>query len=242
MDLEQYEVMFQQEEQHWWYRGMRQITGALLDRWYRGPRPAEILDAGCGTGGMVQWLRDYGNVTGVDLAEAALSRAHSRGITTLARGSVDALPFQSGCFDLVTSFDVLYHLDVKSDEQALTEIFRVLRPGGMLLIRVPAHDWLRGRHDVSVHTRHRYGHNELSQKLRRAGFKLRHVTYANSLLFPLAPIKRLLERTDQEGVPDLWRPPEPINTVLAAILGAEGWAAASVTIPVGLSIVAVARR
>jgi ubiquinone/menaquinone biosynthesis C-methylase UbiE len=242
MDLEQYDVMFQQEEHHWWYRGMRSITGALLDRWYRGPQPARILDAGCGTGGMVHWLSRHGAVTGLDIAEAALSRAQSRGLQSLARGSVDALPFQSESFDLVTSFDVLYHLSVKDDLQALHEIARVLTPGGMLLIRVPAHDWLRGRHDVSVHTRHRYSRGELRAKLQRTGFRIRHVTFANSLLFPLAPVKRMLERTDQEGVSDLWRPPGPINDALATLLGSERWAAASLGIPVGLSLMAVAER
>lgn len=242
MDLEQYEVMFKQEEHHWWYRGMRRITGALLDRWYRGPRPARILDAGCGTGGMVHWLSRYGAVTGIDLAEAALSRAHSRGLRSLARASVDALPFQSNAFDLVTSFDVLYHLDVTDDLEALAEVARVLRPGGMLLIRVPAHNWLRGRHDVSVHTRHRYGRDELQTKLQQSGFRIRHITFVNSLLFPLAPVKRMLERTDQEGVPDLWRPPEPINNALATLLSLEGWVAASRSIPMGLSLIAVAER
>jgi SAM-dependent methyltransferase len=240
MDIEQYEVMFRQEEHHWWYRGMRSIARALLDRWYRGPRPARILDAGCGTGGASGWLSQYGPVTGVDIAEAALSRAQSRGLRSLARASVDALPFQHGSFDLVTSFDVLYHLDVKDDYQALAEIARILSPGGTLLIRVPAHDWLRGRHDVSVHTRHRYSRGELRAKLRRTGFRIRHITYANSLLFPLAPVKRMLERTDQEGVPDLWRPPSPINNALATILSLERWAAASWSVPIGLSLMAVA--
>ena len=240
MDLEQYEVMFQQEEHHWWYRGMRSISEALLDRWYRGPRPALILDAGCGTGGASEWLSRYGTVTGIDIAEAALSRAQSRGLRSLARGSVDALPFQAGSFDLVTSFDVLYHLGVKNDQQALAEIARVLAPGGTLLIRVPAHDWLRGRHDVSVHTRHRYDRGELRAKLRRTGFRIRHITYANSLLFPLAPVKRMLERTDQEGVPDLWRPPGPINDALASLLSLERWPAAACSVPIGLSLMAVA--
>jgi SAM-dependent methyltransferase len=242
MDIEQYEVMFQQEEHHWWYRGMREITRALLDRWYQGPRPAAILDAGCGTGGMAQWLTRYGDVAGLDIAEEAVYRARSRGLRSLTRGSVDALPFRDASFDIVTSFDVLYHLGVKSDLQALCDMRRVLRPGGMLLVRVPAHDWLRGRHDVSVHTRHRYGRKELQKKLHGAGFRTRHVTFANSVLFPLAPMKRLLERTDQDGVPDLWRPPGPINNALAGLLGLERLVAGSMTIPIGLSLVAVAER
>lgn len=242
MELDQYEVMFQQEDHHWWYRGMRSITESLLDRWYRGPRPGRVLDAGCGTGGMAAWLRRYGEVTGVDIAEAALARARSRQLPALVRGSVDALPFLDAQFDLVTSFDVLYHLEVSDDERALAEIRRVLRPGGALLIRVPAHDWLRGRHDVMVHTRHRYGAAELRIKLRKAGLRLRHLSYANSLLFPLAPVKRLLEGKHQDGLPDLWRPPEPVNGLLAGILAAEGQLAARLSLPVGLSLVAFAER
>lgn len=242
MDIDQYALMYQQEERHWWYRGMRQITAALLDQWYRGPRPARILDAGCGTGGMARWLARYGQVTGVDISSEALVRAQVRHGSALAQGSVDALPFLSESFDLVTSFDVLYHLDVKDDVSALTEIRRVLCPGGMLLIRVPAHNWLRGRHDVAVHTRHRYARGELAEKLARAGLAVRHMTYANSILFPLAPLKRMLERDDQDGIPDLWQPPGPINGALTGILTLEGKLGARRSIPIGLSLIAVAHR
>lgn len=242
MDLNQYEVMFQQEEHHWWYLGMRRLTQALLDEWYAGPRPAEILDAGCGTGGMMAWLGQYGRVSGVDIADEALDLARSRALTRLVRGSVDALPFRSAQFDLVTSFDVLYHLRVSDDLAALAELHRVLRPGGLLLIRVPALNWLRGRHDVAVHTRHRYGKIELRSKLENAEFTVRHLTFANSLLFPLAPVKRLLEQRDRDGLSDLWRPPRAINAVLTGTLGAEAALIRRGSLPVGLSLVAVAVR
>jgi SAM-dependent methyltransferase len=242
MDLEQYEVMFQQEEHHWWYRGMRAITGRLLNRYYNGPRPAEILDAGCGTGGIANWLSERGRVTGVDIEPAALEFASGRGVQRLLQGSIDALPLASEHFDLVTSFDVIYHLRVEDDVRALTEFRRVLKPGGMLLIRVPAHDWMRGRHDVAVHTRHRYGRNELAGKLRKAGFGIHAMTYANSVLFPLAPIKRLIERNDQDGLPDLWRPPEPMNSILTNVLRLEGVVASRWGLPIGLSLIAIARR
>ena len=198
MEGEQYDLMFAQEEQHWWYVGMRRISTALLER--RLPRvadatgrPLEILDAGCGSGGMTRYLQRFGRVTGIDLAPEAVSLAKQRGLTQLARSSVGAMPFRDGAFDVVTSFDVLYHLNVNDDRAALSEIHRVLRPGGIALIRLPAFDWIRRAHDDVVHTRHRYTRDELSGKLDDVGLLVEHATYANFLLFPLAPVKRYLD-------------------------------------------------
>jgi SAM-dependent methyltransferase len=191
---------------------------------------------------MMAWLGQYGRVSGVDIAPRALQLARERSLTRLALGSVDALPIASQRFDLVTSFDVLYHLRVNDDLQALRELCRVLRPGGLLLIRVPALNWLRGRHDVAVHTRHRYARAELRTKLQKAGFLVQHLTFANSLLFPLAPVKRLLEQRDRESLPDLWRPPGPLNRILARTLGSEASLIRRRSLPLGLSLIAVATR
>ncbi len=193
--------MFRREERHWWYAGMRKTALALLGRALQGEqarsgRPLRLLDAGCGTGGTTMRLRAFGAVYGVDLAWEALLPARERGLGgRLARGSVERLPFRDASFDVVTCFEVLYHLAVAEDRQALAELRRVLLPGGRLLLRVPAHDWLRGEHDRLVHTRHRYTRAELAAKLRGAGFEVERLSWANSLLFPPAAAKRLLERT-----------------------------------------------
>jgi SAM-dependent methyltransferase len=248
MEKEQYDLMFAQEERHWWYVGMRRISAALLERYPpriegAGGRPLEILDAGCGSGGMTRYLQTFGNVTGIDLAPEALALAKQRRLPRLARSSVGALPFLDGSFDIVTSFDVLYHLNVNDDRAALADIHRVLRPGGIALIRLPAFDWIRGAHDEVVHTRHRYTKDELSAKLEDAGFRLEHATYANFLLFPLAPVKRYLEhRQGSHEATDLWRPPAPINRLLADLLSLEALAAREMGLPWGLSVFAVARR
>lgn len=246
MEREQYELMFAQEERHWWYVGMRRISAALLDRF--GPcaeqaGPLRILDAGCGSGGMTRFLARRGTVTGIDLAPEALALAGRRGLTRLACASVGQLPFRSASFDVVTSFDVLYHLNVDDDLAALSELHRVLRPGGVLLIRLPAYDWIRGAHDDAVHTRHRYTRDELTAKLDDVGFRLEHATYANSILFPLAPVKRYLEhRNGTQAATDLWRPPAPLNRVLADLLSLEAIPARGLGLPWGLSVFAVARR
>jgi SAM-dependent methyltransferase len=248
MEREQYELMFAQEERHWWYVGMRRISTALLERYPplvdgQDRRPLEILDAGCGSGGTTSYLSRFGRVTGVDLAPEALVLARKRCLDRLARSSVGALPFRDGSFDVVTSFDVLYHLNVDDDVAALSELRRVLRPGGVLHVRLPAYDWIRGAHDAAVHTRHRYSRRELREKLASAGFEVAHTSSANSLLFPLAPAKRLLERGNGVGrVADLWQPPRSLNRMLADLLAAEAPVITSVGLPWGLSIHAVAHR
>ena len=243
MERDQYDLMYRQEERHWWYLGMRRIAEVLLGRYFRPPegRP-EVLDAGCGSGGTTAWLSRWGRVSGVDLAPTALDLARQRGIKRLLCASVEALPFAAGSFDLLTCFDVLYHLRVDDDRAALAEFQRVLRPGGLAVVRAPAHDWLRGAHDQAVHTRHRYHRDELAAKLRTAGFVVELASYANCFLFPLAPAKRLLERKDPAGCIDLWQPPRPVNALLGALLGLEGAPIARLGLPWGLSVVAVARK
>ena len=192
---------------------------------------------------MARFLAGRGRVTGVDIAGEAVALARRRGLGRLVRGSIGALPLRSESFDLVTSFDVLYHLGVEDDLAALRELHRVLRPRGVLLIRVPAYDWIRGAHDQAVHTRHRYTRPELAGKLERVGFRVEHASYANGLLFPIAPAKRLLERHDGcGGVTDLWQPPGPLNRALADLLTLEsGWVSGP-GLPWGLSVFAVGRR
>ncbi|MDQ6672501.1 MAG: class I SAM-dependent methyltransferase [Chloroflexota bacterium] len=248
MEREQYAIMALREERHWWYAGMRRVALAVLGRALDGRRGLRILDAGCGTGGTTNELRRFGEVTGIDLAWEALEPARARGLSLLARASIEQLPFGAATFDAATSFEVVYHLGVASDTAALEEIRRVLRPGGVFLLRLPAHDWLRGEHDRLVHTRHRYSRAEVQRKLGQAGFIVDRLTWANSLLFPPAVAKRWLERANGKddsaaaAEPDLWQPPRPINAVLEALVAMEALVIPrGLPLPFGLSVLAVAR-
>jgi SAM-dependent methyltransferase len=242
--------MFRREQRHWWYAGMRRAALAVLEHALAGQTPVELLDAGCGTGGTTIALERFGRVTGVDLAEPALVCASQRDLRgQLAQASIQDLPFPRERFDVVTSFEVVYHLGVADDRRALAELRRVLRPRGLLLLRVPAHDWLRGEHDRLVHTRHRYGRSELNEKLEAAGFRVEQLSWANTLLFPPAVAKRVLERVQPDGrdpvadaEPDLWLPPAPVNALLENLVAVE-----AITLPrrlpapFGLSLIALAR-
>jgi SAM-dependent methyltransferase len=196
MKLADYLHLYNLEEELWWFAGMRAITKTLLDPICPPTRDRVVLDGGCGTGGMMSWLQRYagnGRVAGIDLSPTALKFCGKRGHTMLAQACATKLPFPDSMFDLVTSFDVLEQLPTEgSDEAALGEMLRVLRPKGVTFVRVPAYEWLKSDHDRALATQHRYSLDELTSKMKRAGFEILRTTYANSLLMPVAALRRLV--------------------------------------------------
>ena len=234
------------EDRHWWYSGMRAISAAWLDAALAIGGRRAILDAGCGTGGNGEFLGRYGRVVGLDLAREALALGARRLPGRITGGSVSDLPFCSGSFDLVTSFDVLYHRAVADEQVALRETWRVLKRDGRLLIRLPAYRWLMSKHDRAVHTRRRYTAGEVRVMLRRAGFEVERLSYVNSLLFPLPLLQRTVERVfpaaEQAGS-DLRTPPELTNRLLREVLDLEAaWLRHGGTFGWGLSVLCLARK
>lgn len=243
MDSREYEIMFQAEERHWWYLGMASITRSLLDRYIHPSHHLKILDAGCGTGAaMTTYLADYGDVTGVDLYQEAVTLSRKRNAARLVRASILDLPLAPASFDLVTSFDVLYERGVSDEARALREFFRMLLPGGYVLMRLPAYDWLRGQHDERVHTRRRYTKGLLKSLLKQSGFHIVHLSYANTLLFPLALAKRISERFSplRSERSDLTL--DGTNEIFRRILSWEAPFVSRFGLPYGLSVFAVARK
>ena len=246
MEHGMYRLTYLHEEVLWWYLGMNELTDLLLEQGHR-LAGLDVLDAGCGTGGMMVRLGRRGQVTGVDISETALCYCRARGLRRLARGSTTLLPFRARSFDLVTSFDVLTALPREVHAQTLREFARVLRPGGHLLVRVGAYEFLRGGHDRASRILYRYTRGGLVAALRAAGFQVERVTYANMTLLPIAIAKRVLERRAEgragdELKTDFWMPPAPLNRGLAGILHLENLLIrARVDLPAGLSLVALAR-
>lgn len=244
MDNSEYENIARLEAQHWWYQGMAAVSLQLLKSVVPVSRNLRLLDAGCGTGGMLTNLGPWGKVMGLDFHPLALAYAQSneRNKDRLLRGSITHLPLSGNVFDVVTSFDVLYHKAVSDDRLALQEFSRVLRPGGWLLIRVPALEALRGHHDTVVQTRHRYDLPELRTKLESAGFFVRRLTYANSLLFPLILLRRRLEGAENEPESDVALPSPLANRGLRFVLNLENTWLRFFDFPIGVSLFALAQK
>ncbi len=235
--------MFSVEDRHWWYVGMKQITITLLSCLYPQRHNLDILDAGCGTGAAMNYLGSFGTVTGCDLSTLALRFCQKRGLSRMGQATIVSLPFPDGCFDLVTSFDVLYHRAVGDYGQALNEFQRVLKPGGRVFLRLPAYDWLRGRHDEAIHTSHRFTAPEVRQAFAAANFTVEKLSYANTLLFPLALGKRLGERLFPGKTGSDVQPNPPWqDAFLVRFLTLEARWLSRHTLPFGLSVLGLGRK
>jgi SAM-dependent methyltransferase len=241
VNLEEYERMYQAEERQWWYAGMRAISFALLDGALDAGRRRLILDAGCGTGANLRHLGDRGRVVGIDLSEEALRFCRSRGVP-VTRAELLHLPFPDAAFDCVTSFDVIYHRWVRDDRAAVFEMTRVLRPGGLLLVRVPALRLLWGAHDEAVHSRHRYTRREVRRLLEGAGLRVLRASYGNTFLLPLVAVRRSLDRLTGRHGSDVSFLPGPLEWTFRNLLRLEARIVKHVSLPVGASVFALARR
>jgi SAM-dependent methyltransferase len=254
LQAQDYADLYALEESYWWFVGMREVTAALLDPVCPPTgRARDILDAGCGTGGMLSWLERYsggGRVAGIDLSPDALEFCRARGQRDVAQASVTALPFADSTFDLVTSFDVLVQLPGEgADEIAMREMFRVLRPGGIAFARAAAYEWMRSGHDEALGTQRRYQLRQLVERMERAGFIVRRATYANSLLLPVAALRRLvLKRLGLGGSGSDVKPLPPslawLNRSLTSALATEArlLKRPGASLRAGLSTICVAEK
>jgi ubiquinone/menaquinone biosynthesis C-methylase UbiE len=253
MRAEDYADLYTLEESFWWFVGMREITRALLDPLCLPAKDSAILDAGCGTGDMLSRLALYAGgdrVAGVDLSPAALDFCRERRHEFLAQASVTHLPFADSVFDLVTSFDVLVQVPGEGeDERAMREMWRVLRPGGLAFVRVAAYEWMRSGHDEALGTQRRYNLGVLAGRMERAGFRVLRATYANSLLLPVAALRRLvLKRVGLAGRGSDVKPLPPglrwLGGALAGALRAEALLLkrTRLKLPAGLSAICVAEK
>ena len=241
MEIEEYARIAAAEDDHWWYRNTRALMADLLRPWLATDQ--RILDAGCGPGGNGAWLRSHGRVVGVDVAHEALEFVRARRPETApVRASAEHLPFADGAFDVAVGITLLY--TVHDDVAALSELARVLRPGGAVLLLEPAFESLRRAHDVTVHGLRRYRRHELAGLAARSGLRVRRATYAYSFLAPPAAVLAVLERRGTQRPEDTGSDVDrrALDRAFAPFARAERRWLSRHDVPVGTSVVVVATR
>jgi SAM-dependent methyltransferase len=243
MDAREMQAMLDVDDHHWWYRGRRAVIAAELGQLPPSAR-GRILDAGCGSGRTLLELASYGEVWGVDLNEDAVALAQGRGAFDVRVGRLEELPFEDATFDLVTCLDVLEH--TAQDVLALSELQRVTKGGGWLLVTVPAYQQLWSRHDEANHHYRRYERRTLRAAAASAGWLVQRDTYFNSLLLPPAALVRFAQRArrlNRNYNSELGLAPDWLGGLLEMPLRAEArWLRAGRTLPAGLSLMALLRK
>jgi SAM-dependent methyltransferase len=233
-----YDRMAELDGRHWWYRARRDILEALIRRRIALPEHARILEIGCGTGHNVMMLKRFGAVDAIEIDPAARTLARQRLGKEVGSASLPDLPgVEDGAYDLVAILDVLEH--VGPDREALVGIGKKLRPGGRILITVPAHPWMWSAHDVVNHHQRRYTRKSLRKVIASAGLKLDMMSYFNSLLFPLAAASRLAGRIAGKDDSGDALPPAPVNRLFEFLFGLERHAIGRVSLTPGVSLVAI---
>ncbi len=241
------ELTYRAERSHFWFRGFRRFVSPWLAQAAGGRTDLRLLDCGCGTGANLTLLGRHGRAFGFDLTMRGLEFARANGVVRVARASIGAMPYPDATFDVVTSFDVLYGLPDEVEVAAARELARVVKPGGAVLITVAAFEALRGGHGALGQEVRRYTTGSLTTLLRRAGLEVERVSYTHATLFPILFAVRTWQRWRGGGraavsETEIGVPSMPVNAVLSAALTVESWLLRAVNLPVGSSVICLARK
>ncbi len=239
MNISEYKNIYENEAKHFYYVGYHQILLSLLKIYLPKKKGLRILDAGCGTGLFAKKLKQFGDVYGIDMSRDAVEFAKKRGLK-VKKASITELPFKDNSFDLIVSNDVICHKSIKNDKQAICELTRVLKPGGILLLKLPAFGWLMGAHDTQVHTKRRYTKEEVYTLLGKCGHKVIKSTYIGSFLVLPVMIKNVLDKlsnnSSYSSVQNTW---PPLNNLLIYLFTMERVFVSFLSIPLGITIITV---
>lgn len=239
MEEAAYHALAAVEESHWWHRGRREILRTLLERFVPN-RPVRIAEIGCGTGGNLGMLREFGPTVGVESSPTAIAYSKGRRTVSVLEGQLpDRIPLSPASYDCVCLLDVLEHLD--DDVVALRACRELLAPGGRLILTVPAYPWLWSIHDAQQHHRRRYTRRSLLRSAAAAGVAPLFASHFNTWLLAPAVAARVWDRfrPATAGVTGLKVPSGWLNTLLFHIFRSESWWLRRGALPVGLSICAV---
>lgn len=233
-----HEALERVERDHWWFKALRRLVSECLQR--EVPPPARVLDVGCSTGHLLDGLPATYERRGVEFNVDAVEHArNARPDIQFDVGSIEALPLDTASFDAVLAIDVISAVGVENDLRAVSELRRILKPGGTLIAQVAAYEWLRSGHDIGAGTARRYTARQFERLLRNAGFSSVKVSYRVTALFLPAALWRLLRR---RGAKSDVAPVAPVlNYLFTKAMNIEHPLALRGQLPFGLSVFAIAK-
>jgi len=228
-------------ERHWWSVARRKIVVDLIDRTIPLPRPADVLDVGCGTGAEMEAFQRYGNVWGVDTEIRMVEACRRRGLKNVDVAQAERLPFAGDTFDLVTCLDMIEH--IKNDGDAVRELSRVGKRGSYLCLTVPAGPRLFGPYDTLAGHYRRYNRKSLRALLAGGGYTILRMTHYNSVFYPpIAMVRLATPHGSWDQAKTLDPPARPINALMGRVFASERLWLRFVDVPFGLSLFAIARN
>ena len=241
MDRRVYDRMAEHDSTHWWYRARREVLSDYITRYAGLPGDARILEIGCGTGHNLPMLARFGEVDAIEIDPAARAVAARRLGKPVGDAPLPELPgVARGAYDMIAVLDVVEHIE--DDVAALRAMADCLKPGGRILIAVPAHPWMWSAHDVVNHHHRRYTKGTLAKAIADAGLRSRKMRWMNSLLFPLAAAARVAGRITGRDDSDDSPPAKPLNTLFERVFRLERHLVGRVPMTPGVSIVTLAER
>jgi 2-polyprenyl-3-methyl-5-hydroxy-6-metoxy-1,4-benzoquinol methylase len=194
MEKNEYAIMYALETDYWWYRGLHELVEKYIRFFSKKNAPPSILDAGCGTGRMMELAVRYGSVEGFDFSQEAMHFCAMRGLDSISCQDLNAWTPPGEKFDIVISLDVLCHRSIRDESGVVRKFYNALRPGGVLLLNLPAFELLKRNHDRAVHTQKRYTKKQTIKMLEKEGFRVMRASYRLPHFFVIMLVKKTIER------------------------------------------------
>lgn len=243
MKKSEYARMAEREKTYWWHLGRLRIVQTYINRAVTNKKKVKLLNVGCGTGGTIDVLEQFGTVDNVDISKDAIDFMKKHGYKRITKVTDIKLPFNGKTYDVVGAFDVLEHIE--DHVGALKEWSRVLKEDGAIVLTVPAYQWLWSDHDVSLHHKRRYTVGRLKQAAKEAGLKPTKLSYAIVFSLPLVVSFRVLNKvlgrkTDSET--SYVNVPNWVNDLFSNLLYGEAKAHRYLRFPAGTTVVAILRK
>ena len=240
MDKKNYKLMHSLQDNHWWFVARKKIIQSILSVYLKPDRNKNILEIGCGSGGLLKLLSKYGNLSAIELDDFSREKASEKKVCKVIKGKLPNNISNKTCYETIFLFDVLEHIE--EDKNSIKKINELLSEHGLFILTVPAYMFLWSYHDKTSHHKRRYSMSELTILLDSCGFNIKYSSYFNMILLPLIVIVRLLNKLLGNQDDDLKKEKKIINHILKFLFSLESMFLPKFSFPFGVSIFIICQK